>query len=82
MVSEKEGPQSKTLLVEASRLTRVGEVGFRGLLPSQIQQLRMSLRVKVGIPWVPDESERDRENIKAKLNDRGYLSAVVGAAEI
>ena len=82
VVSEKEGPQSKTLLVEASRLTRVGEVGFRGLLPSQIQQLRMSLRVKVGIPWVPDESERDRENIKAKLNDRGYLSAVVGAAEV
>ncbi|MEY2988302.1 MAG: hypothetical protein RJB13_1823, partial [Pseudomonadota bacterium] len=82
VVREKFIKKARVVSVVASRLTRVGEVGFSGLMPSQVQQLRMSLRVKVGIPWVPDESERDRENIRLKLNERGYLSAVVGATEI
>lgn len=74
--------KQRTVSVFANRLSRVGEVGFRGLTPSQVQQIRMGLKVKVGIPWVPEESERDRENIKSKLNERGYLSAVVGQPEV
>lgn len=81
-VSENITSERRVISVVANRLTRVGEVGFRGLLPSQIQQFRMGLKVKVGIPWVPDESERDRESIRAKLQERGYLSAVVGPAEV
>lgn len=74
--------KQKIVSVFANRLSRVGEVGFRGLTPNQVQQIRMGLKVKVGIPWVPEESERDRENIKSKLNERGYLSAVVGLPEV
>lgn len=82
VVSEAVSATSRIISVVANRLMRVGEIGFRGLLPSQVQQLRMSLRVKVGVPWVPDESERDRQSIREKLIGRGYLSAVVAPAEI
>lgn len=70
------------VMVFADRLARVGEVSFRGLSPSQIQQIKMNLKVKVGIPWVAEESERDRETIRLKLVERGYLKALVAPPEV
>ncbi|MEY4065104.1 MAG: hypothetical protein RIR26_1312 [Pseudomonadota bacterium] len=68
--------------VSAIRLARIGEVSFRGLGPAQVQQIRANLRVRVGVPFVPEEAERDREIIRTKVGERGYFRAVVLSPEV
>jgi outer membrane protein assembly factor BamA len=67
--------------VHAIRSPKVGEIGFRGLTAAQSQQIRPILKTRVGLPFIADESERDREIIRKKLAERGYFSAKVGAIE-
>ncbi len=77
------GVDAKGMFLEitADRLPKVGEVAFLGLTPTQIQQIRASMKTRVGLPFIREEAERDRENITRKLAERGYRSAVVGAPE-
>ncbi|MFZ9520447.1 MAG: POTRA domain-containing protein [Silvanigrellaceae bacterium] len=69
------------LQVTANRLPRVGEVAFRGLNSAQIRQVRVALKTKVGLPFIVEEAERDREAIRSKLAERGYLMARVDSPE-
>lgn len=64
--------------VFASRIPRIGEIGFRGLSAAQIQQIRPFIRSRVGLPFVGEEVERDRDAIRRKLFERGYRLAEVG----
>jgi hypothetical protein len=67
--------------VRANRLPRVGEIGFRGLSASQMQQIRPFIRSRVGLPFVNEEVERDRDAIRNKLFERGYRLAEVGTPQ-
>lgn len=67
--------------IKANRVPKVGEVGFRGLTASQIQQIRQAIKTRVGFPYVEEEAERDRESIQKRLADRGYQIANVGRPE-
>lgn len=83
VIVQRETVQGKlTFIVTAVRLARVGEISFRGLGASQIQQVRSSMRVRVGVPFVAEEAERDREVIRIKMGERGYLKAAVQRPEV
>ncbi|NBO37086.1 outer membrane protein assembly factor [bacterium] len=68
--------------VSANRVARIGEVGFRGLTSAQAQQVRASIRTRVGLPFILEESERDRESIRKKLAERGYLKSSLATPEV
>ena len=68
--------------ISARRYPRIGEVSFRGITSAQVQQARANIRTRVGVPFVAEESERDRESIRLKMVERGYLKAVVGSPEV
>ncbi|MBM3383027.1 MAG: hypothetical protein FJY29_11365 [Betaproteobacteria bacterium] len=68
--------------VTARKLPRIGEIAFRGLTAAQTQQARSNMRLRVGSPFVVEESERDRESIRLKMVERGYLKATVGRPEV
>ncbi|MEN9825869.1 MAG: hypothetical protein RI953_1614 [Pseudomonadota bacterium] len=75
------GEESAVLLVTANRLPKVGEVAFRGLNSGQVRQVRVALKTKVGMPYIVEEADRDREAIRKKLAERGYLMSRVDAPE-
>lgn len=80
---DKEVSSGRTVYrIYARKLPRVGEVSFRGMTAAQIQQARANIRIRVGVPFVAEESERDRESIRQKMAERGYLKANVGIPEI
>jgi outer membrane protein assembly factor BamA len=82
VIFRKKTSQGKIIFVVADKLPKVGEIGFKGLTSGQIQQIRPSLRTRVGMPYIQEEAERDRESIARKIFDRGYRSAVAGKAEL
>lgn len=83
IVVEKFTIEKKLLFkITARRYPRIGEVSFRGMTSSQIQQARTNIRTRVGVSFVAEESERDRESIRLKMVERGYLKAVVGSPEV
>ena len=68
--------------VVADKLPKVGEIAFKGLTPTQVQQIRPALKTRVGLPYIREEAERDRESIAKKIFERGYRSASVGVPEV
>jgi outer membrane protein insertion porin family len=81
-VEKVETEQGFLFKVNARRLPRIGEVAFRGLTAVQTQQARSNMRLRVGAPFISEESERDRESIRLKMVERGYLKATVGKPEV
>lgn len=82
VVEKEETDQKVNYKVTAIKLARVGEVAFRGLTAAQVQQARANIRVRVGLPFVAEESERDRESIREKMIERGFLKATVSSPEV
>ncbi|NBX16077.1 MAG: outer membrane protein assembly factor [Proteobacteria bacterium] len=82
MVFRRSAAAGPEYVVVADKLPKVGEVTFKGLTPTQMQQIRPALKTRVGLPYISEEAERDRESIFRKVFERGYRSAKVGVAEV
>lgn len=82
VVRRKQNQQRSDFEVFATRSVKVAEVSFRGLTSVQIQQIRGTLRTRVGFPFVEEEAIRDLDTIQRKLSERGYFAATVERPEI